>query len=56
MTDQSYDNIKINDLRRAAQLKIAKDRVRPNRMIFTFKRPKPTIIQKEIDRYSKSTQ
>jgi len=48
MLNKSFDNIKINDLRRAAQTKIAKDRVRSNRMIFMLKRPKPEIIQQNI--------
>jgi len=49
MSTQSYDNEKINDLRKAAQLKMAKDRIRSNRMIFMFKRPKPRIIQEYVD-------
>jgi len=49
MSGQSYDNEKINDLRRAAQLKMAKDRVQSNKMIFMFKRPKPRIIQEYGD-------
>jgi len=49
MLNKSFDNITVNDIRRAAQTKIAKDRVRSNRMIFMFKRPKPGIIQQSID-------
>jgi hypothetical protein len=49
MSVQSYDNEKISDLRRAAQLKMAKDRVQSNKMIFMFKRPKPRIIQYDMD-------
>jgi hypothetical protein len=39
------DNEKMIALKRASQLKLAKDRVRSNRIIFLLKRPKPRLIQ-----------
>ncbi|KPA17240.1 hypothetical protein MHK_002512 [Candidatus Magnetomorum sp. HK-1] len=43
------DKEKMNSLRKASQLKLAKDRVRSNRIIFMMKRPKPWNIQKKYD-------
>jgi len=39
------DNEKLNTIRRASQLKLAKDRILSHRIIFLMKKPKPKIIK-----------
>jgi len=51
MSFDYYDNDKISLLRRASQLKLSKDRILSNRIIFMLKRPKPVIIQNQFDKH-----